>query len=166
MDAISLRLPGNLARPESRRQYRMTPLPSIEYALRILIVEDESDEARSLAALLSLHGYHPSVARDGPSALDLAERSLPDVALVDIGLPGMDGWEVAKGLRQCSYRRRPLLIAISGYGQPEDFRRSKLEGMDLHLVKPVDLDVLFGILGRFEHFMEPAPGDGPSVEVA
>jgi CheY-like chemotaxis protein len=105
--------------------------------LRVLIVEDYPDAGDSLALLLRMQGFDVAVAGDGASACAVATAHAPDVLLMDIGLPGPDGWQVAKqlqGLCPC----RPLTIAITGYGQPADRQRSRAEGFDLHLLKPVD----------------------------
>ncbi|MQA89961.1 MAG: PAS domain S-box protein [Gemmatimonas sp.] len=107
----------------------------------ILIVDDNDDARKSLCSLLSLLGYQVDGAGDGPSALELAARIDPSIALIDIGLPGMDGYELARRLR----RARPdgiRLVAVTGYGQPSDRARSRAAGFDAHLVKPVDLDTL------------------------
>jgi CheY-like chemotaxis protein len=118
--------------------------------LSILVVEDDADAARSYEILLGLFGHRPRLASDGPTALRLAAESMPDVALIDLGLPGMDGYEVAKRLSQQSTGRRPLLIAVTGYGQEGDRLRSAAVGIDLHLVKPVDPDEIMDLLRRFE----------------
>jgi two-component system OmpR family response regulator len=114
--------------------------------LRVLVVEDHADTADSLALLLTLFGHEVRVARDGPTALEMARAFPPDVVLLDIGLPGIDGWQVAERLRQQSGQKRPLLIAVTGYGQDADHRRSQEAGIDLHLLKPVDPDQLRRLL--------------------
>ncbi len=88
--------------------------------------------------ILKTSGYEVRMAFDGPSALREAERYRPDAVLLDIGLPGMNGYEVARSLRQRAAFRRTPLVAITGYGQDEDRRRSREAGFDLHLTKPVD----------------------------
>jgi PAS domain S-box-containing protein len=103
---------------------------------RILIVEDNADTRETLRALLELDGHAIETASDGPQGLDLARRTRPDVALVDIGLPGIDGYEIARRLRADG--EKVYLIALTGYGQPEDRTRSMEAGFDAHLVKPVD----------------------------
>jgi len=89
------------------------------------------------------------VASDGPSACQAALNKLPDVVLLDLALPGMDGWEVAKRLRGRTWEKKPFLIALTGYGGEEDRRRSLEAGIDLHLVKPVEPDFLRRVLERF-----------------
>jgi CheY-like chemotaxis protein len=110
--------------------------------LRVLVVDDNRDAADSLALLLKLWGYQPAVAYDGPSALALASADPPAAALLDIGLPGMDGCEVARRLRQAPETARALLIAVTGSGREEDVRRCYEAGIDLHVIKPADPEML------------------------
>ena len=117
--------------------------------LRVLVVEDHADTAESVAVLLRLHGHEVDVAPDGPTALRIAAQNPPDVALLDIGLPGMDGFEVARRLQERP-GKKPLLVAVTGYGQEEDRRRSEQAGIDLHLLKPVDPEELKQLLARFK----------------
>ena len=125
-------------------------------ALRILVVEDEPDTATSLAMLLQLYGYNVAVAPDGPTALQRIQVSQPDVVLLDIGLPGMDGWQTAEQIWEQSNRNPPFVIAITGYGTIADQFRSWTLGIDLHLVKPVDPELLRKILARFQTLIMPA----------
>jgi two-component system CheB/CheR fusion protein len=114
---------------------------------RILIVDDNADAARMLARLLQMGGHEVEVTYDGPSALELVRASQPDLVLLDIGLPGMDGYEVARQIRQRDELEGTLLVALTGYGQAEDRQRAFAVGFDEHLVKPVspqDLEPLFG----------------------
>ena len=115
----------------------------------ILIVEDNDDARDALRMLLELDGHVVEAAAEGMQALDIARGKDPDVALVDIGLPGIDGYEVARRIRT-SGSRRPLLIALTGYGQPEDRRRATEAGFDSMLVKPVDPSALSELLARLE----------------
>jgi PAS domain S-box-containing protein len=112
----------------------------------LLIVEDNADAADTLAMLLEGHGYSVRIARDATSALRLVELSVPDVMLVDIGLPDMDGCELAAKLRSDERARPVFMIAISGYGQQSDIERSLAAGFDNHLVKPVDFVSLISLL--------------------
>jgi CheY-like chemotaxis protein len=114
--------------------------------LRILVVEDNVDSADSLNLLLRLYGHDVHVARTGPTALEMAVASRPDVVLLDIGLPGMSGYEVARQLRQRPQFEKALLVAVTGYGQDEDRRRSGEAGFDHHLTKPVDPNTLHALL--------------------
>jgi CheY-like chemotaxis protein len=125
--------------------------------LRILVVEDDADTAQSTALLLRLYGHRVRVAPDGRAALRLARRARPDVVLLDLGLPGMDGWEVARRLGEQLFARPPFLVALSGYGGEEDRRRSEQAGIHLHLVKPVDPEFLRRLLRRFQEVVMPGP---------
>ncbi|WP_165252771.1 hybrid sensor histidine kinase/response regulator [Paludisphaera soli] len=116
--------------------------------LRLLVVDDSVDSARSLAQCLKLWGYDEvSVAHDGPSAVAVATSQPFDVIFLDIGLPGMDGYQVAERVRDQFGSAGPVLIALTGYGQAEDSARSRDVGFDEHLTKPVDLDRLRTMLG-------------------
>jgi signal transduction histidine kinase/integral membrane sensor domain MASE1/ActR/RegA family two-component response regulator len=132
---FEVRLP--LSAASSERPAAMAPAPR-QRARRILVVDDNEDAAESLAVVLRLSGHDVRTARDGPSALESARASAPEVILLDIGLPGMSGYDVARELRS-GKRGRPLVIALTGYGQTEDRRRAQEAGFDLHFVKPLDL---------------------------
>ncbi len=124
-------------------------------ALTILVVEDDPDNAASLALLLDLYGFAVRVAPDGLAALDAAQADSPDVILLDIGLPQLDGWEVARRLAARSAWKRPLLIAVTGYSRDSDRRRSAQAGIDLHLAKPIEPDQLLEVLWRFQAIILP-----------
>ena len=111
---------------------------------RVLVVDDNQDSAESLAMLLEIYGHEVQVAFSGPVALDAARTFLPDIVLLDISLPGMDGYEVARQIR--ADRTDCRLVALTGYGQDEDRQRSRDAGFDFHLVKPVDLQELVRVL--------------------
>jgi CheY-like chemotaxis protein len=117
--------------------------------LRILIVENQADGADSMALLLRLDGHHVEIAPDGPTALAKGQEYEPDVVLLDLGLPGMTGYEVAKEMAGRRPHRTPLLVAVTGYGEEEARRKSAEAGIDLHLVKPVEPEKLHGVLERF-----------------
>jgi PAS domain S-box-containing protein len=106
---------------------------------RILVVEDNADARDMLLALLTLEHHEVFTASDGPAGVDAALRERPDLALIDIGLPGLNGYEVARRIRATEPGRTMKLIALTGYGQSEDMRQAREAGFDLHLVKPVDL---------------------------
>jgi two-component system, OmpR family, response regulator len=131
--------------------------------LRILIVEDDPDTADSMAILLRLYAYDVLVAFDGVAALQTALEKQPDVVLLDLGLPKLDGWELARQLRTQISSKRPLLIAISGYGMQSDQVRSQDAGIDLHLVKPVEPEMLQQVLERFETILVPGAKDCPAA---
>jgi CheY-like chemotaxis protein len=116
---------------------------------RILVVDDNVDAASSLARLLTrFHGQEVRVAHDGSEALAAAEAFGPEVILLDIGLPGMDGYEVARQLREMPQLGGTLIVALTGWGQESDRRRSEEARIDHHLVKPVDLDTLGRLLAE------------------
>jgi CheY-like chemotaxis protein len=112
----------------------------------VLVVEDNDDSRAMLRELLGLLGHEVHEAADGREGLEMALTLRPDVALVDLGLPGLDGFEVARQLRAADERRTMLLVAVTGYGRDEDRVRSREAGFDHHLVKPVDPEALHGIL--------------------
>ena len=113
---------------------------------RILVVDDNLDAAEGLAMLLSLRGHDVATAYDGQSALEKARKLQPDVVLLDIGLPRLDGFEVARRLREEHTSRPMLLVALTGYGQERDRVRAREAGFDHHLLKPVRLEMLEGLL--------------------
>jgi CheY-like chemotaxis protein len=105
---------------------------------KILVVDDNADAAESLAALLSINGHETRMAHDGPEALQQAERFHPDIVFLDIGMPTLDGHETAKLIRKQPWGKEMVLVALTGWGQHEDRRRSKDAGFNHHLVKPAD----------------------------
>jgi signal transduction histidine kinase/DNA-binding response OmpR family regulator len=127
---------------------------------RVLVVDDNLDGAGMLARLLKGWGHEVALTHDGPSALDVAPDFHPDVVLLDIGLPGMDGYEVARRLREIEPAERATLIALTGYGQGEDRRRSEEAGFHHHLVKPVDPQVLGDMIRTARPRPQPSAG-GP-----
>src|SRR5919202_1086373 len=136
---------SGLASPSSRSSSSSTAAGGTKSA-RILVVEDNVDTARGMARLLKLLGHEVAVAHSGPEGIEVARAHRPDYVLLDIGLPGMDGYEVASRLRREACCRDAVIIAISGYGQEEDRRRSKEAGVDHHLIKPLDHDALISLL--------------------
>jgi CheY-like chemotaxis protein len=134
------------ARPAAARSPRAKLEPGRERPSRILVVDDNVD----LARVLQIHGHDVRIAHDGPTGLDLAKNSKPDVVLLDIGLPGMDGYQLAAQLRRDETVKNATLIAISGYGQEEDLRLAKEAGFDHHLVKPIISDDLIRIVEESE----------------
>jgi len=143
--AFTLRLPleaGAVAPPEVRPPIQAAPVTP----RRVLVVDDNVDAARTLADLLVLEGHEAHVAHDGPSAVEAALRLRPDVAFLDIGLPGFSGLEVAERLRGEPSLAGLFLVALSGWVQPEDLGRSRDAGFDRHLAKPVDLATIERLL--------------------
>jgi len=113
---------------------------------RVLVVDDNQDSAETIAMLVELWGHQARIAHNGPAALAEAPLWRPQVVLLDIGLPGIDGYEVARRLRQEPVMAGALLVAMTGYGQERDRRMSSEAGFDHHLVKPVDPAVLQSLL--------------------
>ncbi len=124
--------------------------------LRVLVVDDHHESARILAHLLQMQGHSCQTARDGHEALQVAEAFQPEVVFLDLGMPGMDGYQVAQLLRQRE-TSRIFLVALSGFGQDDDFRRSKEVGFDHHLVKPIDFGAIESLLSR--HHVPSEAGD-------
>jgi len=120
--------------------------PSASRALKVLIVEDNLDSAEMMAFMLTLRGYEVHVAHSGEEALEAARTFAPQAVLCDIGLPGMNGYEVAMRLRERGESKAMALIALTGYGQEEDRRRAKEAGFDYHLTKPVEPETLAELL--------------------
>ena len=113
----------------------------------MLVVEDNSDARKALRVLLQLCGHDVEVAEDGLAGVEKAVRLRPEIALVDIGLPKLDGYGVAREVRN-SLGKGICLVALTGYGQPDDQMRATEAGFDLHLTKPVDPDRLFETISR------------------
>jgi len=117
-------------------------------ARRILVVDDNEDAAEMLATVLDLHGYETRVAKDGPTALTVAKEFSPEVAFLDIGLPGMSGHELARAMRSDPALSGTVLIALTGWGGQEDKRRTQEAGFNHHLTKPIDVAAVEAILAR------------------
>jgi len=113
---------------------------------RVLIVEDNHDAGEMYRILIELAGHEVLLAEDGTRGLELLKSARPDIALVDIGLPGMDGYEIARRFRAEPDAGRVLLVALTGYGSSADRDRSRQAGFDLHLIKPVDPQALQDLL--------------------
>jgi signal transduction histidine kinase/PAS domain-containing protein/ActR/RegA family two-component response regulator len=145
---FSVRLPRAVA----RSTFASKPMADVArvrpQAKRIMVVDDNADAVDSLAVLLGLEGHEVRVARDGPSAVEVARAFVPEVALLDIGLPGMSGYDVARALRADERTAGCLLVALTGWGQDTDRKRSQDAGFDHHLVKPLDIDMLNDVLKR------------------
>ena len=135
---FTVRLPRviepNMA-PQDDRSRRST---GTSQAKRVLIVDDNIDAAESLGLLVELTGHAVRVVHSGPTALTIAQEFQPSIIVLDIGLPDMDGYEIARRLRSNPHFTDVMLVALTGYGQAEDRRRSREVGFDHHLVKPVD----------------------------
>jgi PAS domain S-box-containing protein len=135
------------------------PVPAAKgLGLKVLVVDDNEDAAQTLATVLEMTGRRTRTVHDGPPVLEAALAFRPDVILLDIGLPGMSGYDVARQLRADPRLARTVLIAVTGWGSAEDRRRSREAGFDEHLTKPVDLAALEPLLGRLD---ATAPAEGP-----
>jgi CheY-like chemotaxis protein len=137
--------------------------------LRVLVVEDNQEFARALALSLRADGHEVAMASDGSTALASAGNVPPDVVLLDISLPGMDGFAVANGIRERSASKRPFLVALTGRNDAQALQSSHQAGIDLHLVKPVDPTTLQGLLVRLQAFLEGVEGipeEGTAAPVA
>ncbi|MBB2917524.1 PAS domain-containing hybrid sensor histidine kinase/response regulator [Cupriavidus alkaliphilus] len=115
---------------------------------RILLVDDNRDAADSLAMLLEMCGHEVTIAYDGSEALHVAPRCRPHIALIDLAMPGMDGFEVVRAMRGVAGTESTRFVALTGFGQPADRQHTEAAGFDAHLVKPVELETLFGTIAR------------------
>ena len=126
---------------------------------RILVVDDNHDSALSLAMMLSIMGHETRTAHDGESAVETAESFLPEVVLLDIGLPKLNGYEVAQRIREKPWGAAMFLIAVTGWGQEEDRQRSSEVGLNVHMVKPVEPAALEKLLAGL-----PQDGSAPDPQ--
>ena len=135
-----------------------------QHAFSVLVVDDSPDTARSTAELLTLMGYAARVALSGEDALRQAAIDPPDVVLLDIRMPGMDGYEVARRLAAVGSGKPPVLVAVTGCATQDDRVQTAAAGFDLHLAKPVDPAVLVGLLRRVRRAIAPPePPDPPNL---
>jgi len=141
-----VRLPMMLAAEPQSPSSPPEKAKSSRPSLRVLVVDDNVDTAGSLAMLLEASGHEVRTAHDGPTALDAALNYRPNVVLLDLGLPGLNGFEVAKRLRQQPVFQNVVLVALTGYGQEADRQRSLDSGFNHHLVKPADFGKVLEIL--------------------
>jgi CheY-like chemotaxis protein len=132
--------------------------------LRVLVVDDNVDTAESLGMLLQLEGHAVRTAHSGSGAVAAAGEYRPDVVLLDIGLPGLDGFEVAKRIRKDPVHQGVVLVALTGYGQEADRQRSHEAGFDHHLVKPVDFEAVQEIFATVKTGVARRTGDAVTVE--
>jgi CheY-like chemotaxis protein/two-component sensor histidine kinase len=142
-----VRLPALETAPTAAKPAPEPSAPSdAPVARTVLVVDDNEDAADSVAALLELRGHRAWVAYDAEAALAIAAEAAPQVVLLDFGWPGMDGYAVSSRLRAMEPMRAATIIALTGYGQEEDRRRSEQARFDAHLVKPVDCDTLYALV--------------------
>ena len=120
-------------------------------ALRVLVVDDNRDGANALVRLLRCMGHEVAAEYDGRTALERAKVFEPAVVLLDLGMPGVDGFQVCEGLRAHTWKQRPCIVALTGWGREGDLVRTKNAGFDAHLVKPIDGDALVEVLENLCH---------------
>ncbi len=137
-------------------------LPSA--ALSVLVVDGYEDAAQSTAELLALCGHAVRVAGCGADALREAAAEMPDVVLLDIGLPDIDGWQVAERMRRQATGKQPVVVAVTGYGAEADRQQSADAGIDLHIIKPADPVALTDLLARVRRDLHSCRSVPPAVE--
>lgn len=125
---------------------------------RVVVADDGRDSADSMAMLLTVMGHDVRVAYDGQEAIDVAETFRPHVMILDVGMPKLDGYEAARRVREQSWGREVLLVAMTGWGREDDHRRSEESGFDRHFTKPADMSEIQQVLAAFEG---AAPSPGP-----
>jgi CheY-like chemotaxis protein len=163
---FTVKLPVVSATPGQGVQTVLVPGMKAGRSLRIFVVEDNVDSADSLNLLLRLYGHDVQVARTGPTALEMASAYRPDLVLLDIGLPGMDGYQVARRLREKPEFKNVMLCAVTGFTPSEaDRQRQQQTGFDHYFVKPVSLETLlelFKVVEQQQNYLEAGPeGDPP-----
>jgi CheY-like chemotaxis protein len=141
-----VRVPPAAPAAETAVHEAAAPEPASAVTRRILVVDDNCDSAESLAALLRLTGHEARIAHDGLAAVVAAEEFRPDVVLLDLGLPRLSGIEACRRIREQAWGRSMRIVALTGWGQGEDRRRSREAGFDEHVVKPVSHDALMALL--------------------
>ena len=124
--------------------------------MKVLVADDNRDAAISLGALLEMSGHEVLIAHDGEEALKIARQAMPDAMILDIGMPRLTGDQVARAVRNEPWGRRVFMVAVTGWGEPEDKERASAAGFDHHLTKPVDVDEIEKLL------VESAARRGPS----
>jgi CheY-like chemotaxis protein len=117
--------------------------------MKVLVADDNRDAALSLGALLEMSGHAVLIAHDGEEALRIARQAMPDAMILDIGMPRLTGDQVARAVRGEPWGQRVFLVAVTGWGEPEDKERASAAGFDHHLTKPVDVDEMEKLLGDF-----------------
>ena len=129
--------------------------PIVPRALDVLVVEDNADARETLVALLELKGHSVRAAANGQAALESFAQATPDIAFVDIGLPDVDGYAIARHVRATFGATSVVLVALTGYGQPQDEAQALSAGFDLHVTKPIAADHLDRVLGEFHERFNP-----------
>jgi two-component system CheB/CheR fusion protein len=146
---FTVRLPLSVEGQGADRHPQENAIPLFSTKPPVLVVDDNADAADSLAELLRSEGFPVTVAYDGLNALGLFDQIAPGIVLIDMGLPDISGQDVSRQMRERPCGRKALIIAITGWGQEEDFLRSRIAGVDEHIVKPVDPNQLFLTLRRY-----------------
>jgi CheY-like chemotaxis protein len=144
---FTVRIPAELRRPTGPLAGPSSTDERVQGARRIVVVDDNVDAAESLAMFLEMAGHRTRIAHSGPDAIALAAEFSPEVVFLDIGLPGMSGYDVARQLRR-QLTVHPLLVAVTGWGTADDKKRAASAGFDFHLTKPVDLQAIETLLAR------------------
>jgi PAS domain S-box-containing protein len=157
-----VRLPALAAQADAAmdRSEALRDRGPVTHPARVLIVEDHPDAAESLVMILELIGHHVRLVHDGVAALEAARANPPDLMLIDIGLPGMNGYELAQAIRRDPALKHLVLVALTGYGQPEDKMQAMAAGFDYHLAKPVDLELLGDLVDRLGSQADMHPQSG------
>lgn len=145
---FTVTLPALKDHPHAWTAVTERPATSIKEPKRVLVVDDHVDGTEALALLVRILGHEVRSCLDGPSALEVAREFAPDIVLLDIGLPGMDGYEIARRLRRVLTEKNTLLVAMTGYGQEEDKKQAREAGFDIHLTKPVSGEVMETLFNR------------------
>ncbi|QBQ54762.1 ATP-binding protein [Nitrosococcus wardiae] len=157
---FTLRLP--LAAGNQQAKESVTNDSPTHATRHILVVDDNPDVANSFAKILELLGHRVSISYKGSNALQRAAEDPPDVIFLDLGMPGLNGFEIARRLRRLDMEQRPVLVAMTGYAQAEDIRQARAAGFDHHLRKPVDMAQVQEIIANFSGLQSPQ-GPGPLV---
>ena len=144
-----VRLPVPATKAEEQSEVEIGTTPTVaDVRRRILVVDDNVDSAESMAMMLELSGHDVAMAHDGAEAIELAKEFQPDVAFLDLGMPKLNGYEAARSIREQPWGRQMLLVALTGWGQEDDKRRTREAGFDAHIVKPIDFAALEKLLAQ------------------
>jgi CheY-like chemotaxis protein len=160
MEAVTSMHAGEMLKQDGDKVASMNEEPGSSDqsgGLRILVVEDDPDCAFTAATLLRLCGHNVQIARNGTEAIEFASANKPDVVLLDLGLPRMNGYDVARQLVEERTGKTPLVIAVTGFGQESYRQRSAEAGIDLHLLKPIDQNKLTIMLRNFQKSIQSTP---------
>jgi DNA-binding response OmpR family regulator len=151
---------GGTVVPQALSCNGSTASPTPAQSLRILVIDDNRSVVESLKMLLDLNGNTTHTAYDGLEGIEIAERVRPEIILLDIGLPRIDGWETCRRIRQQSWGNQVMVYALTALGQDDDRLKSQQAGFDMHFVKPVDPELLLTVLEATR--LHPPPTDRAS----